>query len=56
MIGDSETDSGAAQGANIPFVLIEGGYTVKKVNQIYHNHVVKNFLGLEKIIEKYLND
>ena len=56
MIGDSETDSGAAQGANIPFVLIEGGYTEKKVNQIYHNHLVKNFIGLEKIIKKYLND
>jgi len=56
MIGDSETDSGAAQTANIPFVLIEGGYTVKKVNQIYHNHLVKNFVGLEKIISKYLND
>jgi len=56
MIGDSETDSGAAQAANIPFVLIEGGYTEKKINQIYHNHSVKNFVGLEKIIEKYLND
>ena len=56
MIGDSETDSGAAQAANIPFVLIEGGYTEKKVNQIFHNHLVKNFVGLEKIIEKYLND
>jgi len=56
MIGDSETDSGAAQAANIPFVLIEGGYTEKKANQIYHDHLVKNFIGLEKIIEKYLND
>ena len=56
MIGDSETDSGAAQAANIPFILIEGGYTEKKVNQIYHNHLVKNFVGLEKIIKKYLND
>jgi phosphoglycolate phosphatase len=56
MIGDSETDSGAAKAANIPFVLIEGGYTVKKVNQIYHDHLVKNFIGLEKIIKKYLND
>ena len=56
MIGDSETDSRAAQGAIIPFVLIEGGYTEKNVNQIYHNHLVKNFVGLEKIIEKYLND
>ena len=40
----------------IPFVLIEGGYTEKKVNQIYHNHLVKNFIGLEKIIRKYFND
>ena len=56
MVGDSETDSYAAQAANIPFVLIEGGYTEKTVNQIYHNHLVKNFVGLEKIIKKYLND
>jgi len=56
MIGDSETDSSAALAANIPFVLIEGVYTEKKVNQIYHNHLVKNFIDLEKIIEKYLND
>jgi len=56
MIGDSETDSSAAHAANIPFVLIEGGYTEKKINQIYHDHLVKNFIGLEKIIEKYLND
>ena len=54
MIGDSETDSGAAKAADIPIVLIEGGYTEKKVNQISHNHLVKNFVGLEKIIEKYL--
>ena len=56
MIGDSETDSGAAEAAGIPFILIEGGYTEKKSNQIYHNHLVKNFIGLEKIIKKYLND
>ena len=54
MVGDSETDSNAAKAANIPFVLIEGGYTEKKINEIYHDHLVKNFLGLEKIIEKYL--
>ena len=56
MIGDSETDSGAAEAAGVPFVLIEGGYTEKKVNQIYHNYLAKNFVGLEKIIRKYLND
>ena len=30
MIGDSETDSNSAKSANIPFVLIEDGYTEKK--------------------------
>ena len=54
MIGDSETDSGAAQAANIPFILIEDGYTEKKTNEIYHDHLVKDFVGLEKIIQKYL--
>ena len=54
MIGDSETDSGASKAANIPFVLIEDGYTEKNTNEIYHDHLVKDFVGLEKIIEKYL--
>ena len=54
MIGDSETDSNAAKAANIPFVLIEDGYTEKKSNEIYHNYLVKDFIGLEKIIKKYL--
>ena len=30
MIGDSETDSNAAKNANIPFILIDDGYTEKK--------------------------
>ena len=54
MIGDSETDSNAAKAANIPFVLIQDGYTEKKTNEIYHDHLVKDFVGLEKIIKKYL--
>ena len=54
MIGDSETDSNASKAANIPFVLIEDGYTEKKINEIYHDYLVKDFVGLEKIIEKYL--
>ena len=56
MVGDSETDSNAAKAANIPFVLIEDGYTEKKTNQISHDHLVKDFVGLEKIIKKYLHD
>ena len=54
MIGDSETDSNASKAANIPFVLLEDGYTEKKTNQIYHDHLIKDFIGLEKIIERYL--
>ncbi len=56
MIGDSETDSNASKAADIPFVLIEDGYTEKKSNEIYHDHLVKNFVGLEKIVEKYIDD
>ncbi len=54
MIGDSETDSNAAKAANIPFILIEDGYTEKKTNEIYHDYLSKNFVGVEKIIKKYL--
>ena len=56
MIGDSETDSNASKAANIPFVLIDDGYTEKKSNEIYHDHLVKDFVGLEKIVEKYIYD
>ena len=54
MIGDSETDSNASKAANLPFILIDEGYTEKKSNEIHHDHLVKNFISLEKIIEKYL--
>ena len=56
MVGDSETDSNASKAANIPFVLVKNGYTEKKSNEIYHNHLVKDFTGLDKIIKRYLND
>ncbi len=54
MIGDSETDSKASKAANIPFVLLEDGYTEKKTSEIYHDHLIKDFVGMEKIIERYL--
>ena len=54
IIGDSETDSNASKAANIPFILIEDGYTEKKTNEIYHDYLAKDFIGLEKIVEKYL--
>ena len=54
MVGDSETDSNAAKAADIPFVLIEDGYTERRINEIYHDYLSKDFVGLEKIIKKYL--
>ena len=54
MIGDSETDANAAKDAGIPVILMEDGYTEKKTNEIYHNHLVKDFIGIEKIISEYL--
>jgi len=54
MVGDSETDSNASKAANIPFVLVEDGYTEKKINEIYHDHLIKDFVDFEKIVKKYL--
>ena len=54
MIGDSETDANAAKSANIPIILLEDGYTEKKINDIYHNHLIKDFVGIEKIVSNYL--
>ena len=56
MIGDSETDANAAKNAGIPVVLLEDGYTEKNTTEIYHNHLIKDFIGIEKIISKYLKD
>ena len=56
MIGDSETDAKAAKSASIPMVLLENGYTERNTNDIYHNHLIKDFVGIEKIISQYLND
>ena len=54
MIGDSETDANAARDAGIPVILLEDGYTEKKTSEIYHNHLIKDFVGIEKIVAKYL--
>ena len=54
MIGDSETDANAARDAGIPVILLEDGYTEKKITEIYHNHLIKDFVGIEKIVSKYL--
>jgi len=54
MVGDSETDANAAKAAGIPVILLEDGYTEKNTTEIYHNHLIKDFTGIEKIITKYL--
>ena len=54
MIGDSETDANAAKAAEIPIILLEDGYTEKNKDEIYHNHLIKDFIGIEKIVSKYL--
>ena len=54
MIGDSETDAEAAKNAGVPMILLEDGYTDKKVSEIHHNHLIKDFTGIENIILKYL--
>ena len=42
MIGDSET------------ILLKYGYTEKRSEEIYHNHIIKDFVGIEKIVSGYL--
>jgi len=55
MIGDSETDGNASKAADIPFILLEDGYTEKNINEIPHQHLIRDFVGIEKIILKYLD-
>jgi len=55
MVGDSETDAESAKTANMPFILVEGGYTDKNTNEIYHNHLIKDFINLEKLVLPYIN-
>ena len=54
MIGDSENDADAAKSAGIPMILLKNGYTNKKVEQIHHDHLIDDFIGLEKIVSSYL--
>ena len=56
MIGDSETDAESAKAAQIPFILLEDGYTDKNVSEIYHDYLIKNFDGIEEIIKNFFRD
>ena len=40
----------------IPMILLEDGYTDKNIEQIHHDHLIKDFIGLEKIVSSYFND
>ena len=54
MVGDSEVDSNSAHNANLPFILIKDGYTEKTEKEIKHDELINDFIGFDKIIEKYL--
>ena len=52
----ARTDANAAKNAGIPIILLEDGYTEKNTTEIYHNHLVKDFVGIENIVLKYIKD
>ena len=54
MIGDSEVDAMSAHNAKLPFILVKDGYTEKSEKEIKHDELILDFVGFEKIIEKYL--
>ena len=54
MVGDSEVDAMSAQNAGVPFILVEGGYTDKSVDEIKHDYLIKDFKNFKQIIEKFL--
>ena len=45
-----------AKAAGIPFILLEDGYTEKKVSEIPHDHLIKDFIDIQKIISSYMHD
>jgi phosphoglycolate phosphatase len=54
MVGDSEVDANSAHNAKLPFVLVKNGYTEKTEKEIMHDDLIADFIGFEKVIEKYL--
>ena len=50
---ESKKAGDAAKEAGMPVILLEDGYTEKNTTEIYHNHLVKDFVGIEKIVTKY---
>ena len=54
MIGDSDVDSQRAHNASMTFILLEGGYTDVSISKMKHDHLAKDFVGMEEIVNKYL--
>ena len=54
MVGDSEVDANSAHNANLPFVLVKDGYTEKSEKEIKHDELISDFIGFDKVIQKYL--
>ena len=54
MVGDSEVDAASAHNAKLPFILVKDGYTEKTEKEIKHDELISDFVGFEKVIEKYL--
>ena len=54
MVGDSEVDEMSAANAKIPFILIENGYTEKKVSEMKYDYLIKDYNNFEEIISKLL--
>ena len=44
----------SAYNAKVPFILVKDGYTEKTEKEIKHDELIHDFIGFDKIIEKYL--
>ena len=54
MVGDSEVDEMAAINAKLPFILVKDGNTGRTPKEIKHDHLIKDFVNFDKIINNYL--
>jgi len=54
MLGDSETDANTAKAARVHFILINDGYTEQKLEDIHHDHLIKDFEAVKQIASNYL--
>ena len=54
MLGDSETDANTAKAARVHFILINDGYTEKKIEDIHHDQLIEDFEAVKQIASNYL--